>query len=87
MPDERILREQAREAMKTGRLPARPADRTSGGPGVGALCSVCNLPVRKSVREMHIEFARTGEPGVDTYHVHLRCFAAWELERGKAQSL
>ena len=88
MPDERILREQAREAMKTGRLPTRPADRTSGGPGVGALCSVCNLPVRNSVMEMHIEFARKGEPaGVDTYHVHLRCFAAWEFERADAQSL
>jgi hypothetical protein len=41
MPDERILREQAREAIKTGRLPARSADRASGGPGVGALCARC----------------------------------------------
>lgn len=88
MPDEPILREQAREAMRTGRLPARPADRTSGGPGVGALCSVCNLTVRNSVMEMQIEFAREGEPGgVDTYHVHVRCFTAWEFERGNAQSL
>jgi hypothetical protein len=88
MPDGRILREQAREAMKRGRLPARPADRASGGPGVGALCSVCNLPVRNSVMEMQIEFAGKGEPaGVDTYHVHLPCFAAWEFERGNAQSV
>lgn len=88
MPAEAILREQAREAMKTGRLPARPADRTSRGPGAGALCSVCNVPIRKSVMEMQVECAQEGEPaGVDTYHVHVRCFAAWEFERENARSL
>ncbi len=23
-------------------------------------------------------------PGLDKFHVHIRCFAAWEFERGKA---
>ena len=87
MPDEPMLRGQAREAIKTGRMPARSADRTWGGPGVGALCSVCNLPVRHSVMEMQIEFGRAGEPtGIETYHVHVRCFAAWEFEREKVPS-
>ncbi len=86
MPEKSILREQAREAMKNGRLPARPADRTSGGPGVGALCSVCNRPVRSSVMEMQLEFTREGEPAGVRYHVHVPCFAAWESERGNPQS-
>lgn len=34
--------------------------------------------------EFQIEFARDGDnPGLDRYHVHIRCFAAWEFERGK----
>jgi hypothetical protein len=24
-------------------------------------------------------------PGLDKFHVHIRCFAAWEFERSKAQ--
>ena len=35
MPDEQILREKAREAVRSGKLPARRPDRTWGGPGLG----------------------------------------------------
>ena len=32
--------------------------------------------------EFEIQFARDGDnPGLDKYHVHIRCFAAWEFER------
>lgn len=32
--------------------------------------------------EFEIEFSHDGaDPGLDKYHVHIRCFAAWELER------
>jgi hypothetical protein len=32
--------------------------------------------------EFEIEFAHDGVmPGLDKFHVHIRCFAAWELER------
>lgn len=35
--------------------------------------------------EFEIEFARDGSnPGLDKFHVHLQCFAAWEFERGSA---
>jgi len=35
--------------------------------------------------EFEIQFAHDGSnPGLDKYHVHIRCFAAWELERGSA---
>ena len=85
MPDEPILREQAREALQAGRLPRRPPDRTWGGPGVGAPYAVCEKPVTKSQVEFEIQFARDGaSPDLDRYHFHIRCFAAWELERTKA---
>ena len=86
MPDEAILREQARAAVQHGRLPARSPDRTWGGPGVGANCAVCEQSVTKDEMEFEIEFSRGADfPGLDTFHVHIRCFAAWEFERKWAQ--
>jgi hypothetical protein len=36
--------------------------------------------------EFEIEFAHDGAmPGLDKFHVHIRCFAVWELERKTAQ--
>jgi hypothetical protein len=85
MPNEPILREQARATIKTGKLPARRPDRTWGGPGVGADCSVCEKPVTKDELEFEIQFARDSDnPGLDKFHLHIRCFAAWEFERGTA---
>ncbi len=82
MPDEVILREKAREAVQAGKIPARRPDRTWGGPGVGAPCAICELPVGRDELELEIEFAHDGDnPGLDKFHVHIRCFAAWEFER------
>jgi hypothetical protein len=82
MPDEMILREKARAAVESGKLPSRPPDRTWGGDGVGATCAVCELPVTGQQKEFEIQFAHGGSnPGLDKYHVHIRCFAAWEFER------
>ena len=84
MPDETLLREQALAAIRSGKLPARRADRTWGGPGVGAACAVCALAVTKDQMEIEIEFVHDGDaPGLDKYHVHVRCFAAWGFERNK----
>jgi hypothetical protein len=84
MPDEKPLREKARSAVTNGKLPTRRPDRTWGGPGVGAACAVCELPVKNDELEFEIQFARDGsDPGLDKYHVHIRCFAAWEFERTK----
>ena len=84
MPDEPILREKAREVIRSGKLPSRQPDRTSGGPGVGAPCTVCGAFITKDQLEFEIEFARDGDnPGLDKFHLHIRCFAAWELERTK----
>src|SRR5687767_10917117 len=86
MPDEEILREKARAVIQSGKLPARRPDRTWGGPGVGADCTVCGRPVTASEMEFEIQFARDGDnPGLDKFHVHIRCFAAWEFERNRTQ--
>jgi hypothetical protein len=82
MPDDPILREKARVAIQTGKLPSRAPTRTWGGPGVGAPCAICGLPVTTDEVEFEIEFARDGDnPGLDKFHLHIRCFAAWVERR------
>jgi hypothetical protein len=85
MPDEAILREKARAAVQAGKLPARRPDRTWGGPGVGAPGTICQLPVGRDEMEFEIQFAHDGSAaGLDKFHLHVRCFAAWEFERARA---
>jgi hypothetical protein len=85
MPDEPVLRQKARSAIENGRLPVCQPDRIWGGPGIGAPCAVCDLPVKKEEVEFEIQFERNGaKPSLDRYHVHIRCFAAWEFERKNA---
>jgi hypothetical protein len=80
--DEDTLRDKARAVIRSGKLPRRRPDRTSGGPGVGAECAVCRLPVAQDELEFEIQFARDGDnPDLDKFHVHVRCFSAWEFER------
>ena len=77
--------QKARAAIQSGKIPSRIPDRTWGGPGIGAPCAICELPVTKSEQELEIQFAHDGAtPGLDKFHVHVRCFAAWEFERGNA---
>ena len=41
-------------------------------------------PVTRDEVEYELEFAHDGaNRGRDKYHLHLRCFALWELERTK----
>jgi hypothetical protein len=42
---EQALRAKAREVLQIAKLPNRTSDRTWGGPGVEAVCAVCDLPV------------------------------------------
>ncbi len=82
MPEETILRQQARTAIQSGKMPAQRPDRTWGGPGVGAACAICERPVGRDELEFEVQFAHDGDsPGLDKFHLHLRCFAAWEFER------
>jgi hypothetical protein len=62
MPDEGRLREQARAAVQNNKLPARRPDRMWGGPGIGALCAVCEKPVTKDELELKLSLPTTAEP-------------------------
>jgi hypothetical protein len=42
--------------------------------------------VKSSELEFEVQFAHDGDnPGLDKFHVHIRCFAAWEFERMKVR--
>jgi hypothetical protein len=84
MPDEAVVRAKAREAVRTARLPSWRPDRTWGGPGIGVRCTICGEPVTKEQLEFQVEFAEDGaDPRLDRFHIHVRCFAAWEFERDR----
>jgi hypothetical protein len=79
MNDERDLHEKARQVIRAGTLPSRRPDRIWGGPGGGANCAICNSPVERHQLEFEAEFAGNGDDaGLNKYHVHVACFAAWE---------
>ncbi len=47
----------------------------------GAVCRVRRVGGTDQM-EFEIQFTRDGDnPGLDKFHVHIRCFAAWEFER------
>jgi hypothetical protein len=81
MTDDSTLRSKAREAIQARRLPDRLRDRTWGGPGAGASCPVCGERLKHDEPEFELEFDRDdGDRGPDNYHIHILCFAVWELE-------
>jgi len=62
MPDERSLRDSAREEIQNGRLPARPPICTLGGGGSGERCVLCGETIGYDQMEVELEFAeRTGD--------------------------
>ena len=79
MFDDALLREKAQAAVQDGRLPSRKPSHTSGGPGVGAACAVCDLPITQAELEIEIAFLRDAAA-----HLHIACFTAWEFERQDA---
>lgn len=79
--DDHILRERAREAIESGKLPARSPDRIMGGPGCGDACALCGETVWRNRMELEPEFRDGEAPELHTYHLHPRCFMAWECER------
>lgn len=86
MPDEPALREHARQALQENKMPNRQPDRLWGGPGVEAPCAICNKPVRKDEMEFEVQFSIDGgakSPHFAVFHIHIRCFSAWELVRSK----
>ncbi len=87
MPDDSSRRDKAREAIRGGHLPVQAPDRTVWHTGCGTACDVCGDRIVDYQAEFEIEFNRPGVwPGIDRYHLHAACFAAWEWERvGRGQ--
>jgi hypothetical protein len=81
MGDENVLRAWAREAMNAGKLPDHRPERLWGGLGSGAPCAVCGKAVDEEDVELELQFKSDGDSAATHYHVHAKCFAAWELER------
>jgi hypothetical protein len=87
VPDDDLLRQMAREALRSGLLPARAPDRTFGGSGSGAACTICGELVRPNQVGFEVEYQRHGiNPGLDRYELHPKCLRAWERERIDAAS-
>lgn len=79
-PDDSILREKAREAIRVGKLPNRHPFRMWGGQGVGAQCMVCGASVKGDEVGLEIEFIGDGGTGASNHHFHIRCYSALEFE-------
>ena len=86
--EERILREKAREGIRSRRLPAKKAIRVYAGPGSEQPCAVCGGIISRADTGFQAEFTNDGvTSGFDNYYLHYRCFAAWEFERTKDGSV
>jgi hypothetical protein len=84
MPNEKEIRALARRSLAAKEIPRHAPDRTWGGSGVGLPCTICRKPIPPAEMEYELQFRHDGAtPGLDRYHLHLRCFAAWEMERTK----
>jgi len=82
--DDSILREKAREAIENGKLPTQYPERIMGGPGCGDMCAICGETLPRNQMELEPEFRLDGAIAEShKYHLHPRCFMAWELERTK----
>jgi hypothetical protein len=78
--------EKAPDLSEPGNLPEGRPVRTWGGPGNGATCALCRAPVKLDELELELEFTHQA-PGhsPERYHVHVRCFTAWEQARRGAE--
>jgi hypothetical protein len=73
------LRIRARDLIEAGSLPRRLPDRKWGGPGTGAPCMVCGVPVKEDEIGLEIELPECRADS-STHHFHVRCFSVLELE-------
>ena len=82
MIDDGTLKTKARQAVQTGKLPNRRPICMWGGNGFGACCPICDSAVKPDELEYEVQFDEIdGSAAPHGYHIHVRCYAAWELER------
>jgi hypothetical protein len=84
--DEQDLRRSALVALQAGIIPRDQPRQILGGSGAGEVCPVCGRSIEPAEMELELEFANT-EVGDDAreFHLHLPCFAAWEIARKSAE--
>ena len=86
MPNEDEVRALARQVLRNTKIPRHDPDRTWGGPGVDMPCTICGKRVTRDQLEYELQFSHDGaNPGLDRFHMHIRCFSAWEMERTKLE--
>ncbi len=79
---ETSLREKVRLQLGEGALPKDPPRRVYGGLGIGVSCNICGRPVGADENELQLQFVRDSDSmSIVMFHLHPRCYAAWELER------
>jgi hypothetical protein len=82
MDDERSLRRRARAKIDRAEIPNRSPIRLWGGPPGSVTCAICDRPLPHSELAVTVLFEPlTLDVRGEVYHLHLRCFAAWEFER------
>jgi hypothetical protein len=81
--DEQELRRRARAALDLGLMPRDRPKGLWGGNGSGESCPVCGQCIDAAEMELEVEFEfpEVNAQGVREFHLHLPCFAAWEIER------
>jgi len=79
--EEGELRRRARAALNAAMIPRERPTGLWGGNGSGESCPVCGHRVDEAEMELEAEFAVDSTSGVREFHLHLPCFAAWEIER------
>lgn len=82
VPSEASLRLLAREAIDDGRLPVTQPVGMWGGKGTGVPCAICGEAIESHETEFEIQFG-SKDLGEGNQRLHMRCFAAWEFERGR----
>jgi len=63
-------------------LPREAPQRMWGGSGSGAQCAICGERISADQLEYELEYRCVDNPnGRPSFHVHIRCCAAWEFEQ------
>jgi hypothetical protein len=66
-------------------MPRRGPDGPWAGKGGDVPCAIWGERIRPDQLEYELQFGQEGATP-DVFHLHLRCFAAWEMERTNAAS-
>jgi hypothetical protein len=83
MDSDTDLKDLAREAIETGRVPQVRPERLWGSSGDGSDCPICFQAIVSEDVGFELDFPRSSslEPPRDSCLIHARCFKAWDAVR------